>query len=107
MSRLRSACAVAVLILQGVSLPALAGDDVNYSAPYMTVEDGELVTKYPAKEHAGDAPATAIEAPAVAESAPPAARPARLWILVAVLIAAGVAVLLRVKRRRQRANPVG
>jgi hypothetical protein len=28
------------------------GDQVDYSAPYLTVEDGELVTKYPTNEHA-------------------------------------------------------
>ncbi len=31
-----------------------AGDEVDYSAPYLTVENGELVTRYPAKEHAAD-----------------------------------------------------
>ncbi len=31
-----------------------AGDEVDYSAPYITVENGELVTRYPAKEHAPD-----------------------------------------------------
>lgn len=38
-----------------------AGDEVDYSAPYMTLEDGKLVTKYPAKEHDPSAtqPATA------------------------------------------------
>lgn len=30
------------------------GDDVDYSAPYLTVENGELVTKYPAKQHSAD-----------------------------------------------------
>jgi len=28
------------------------GDQVDYSAPYLTVENGELVTKYPTNEHA-------------------------------------------------------
>ena len=36
---------------------APAGDDVDYSAPYLVVEDGELVTKYPALEHTGGATA--------------------------------------------------
>jgi hypothetical protein len=30
---------------------AMAGDEVDYSAPYITLENGELVTKYPAKQH--------------------------------------------------------
>ncbi len=28
-----------------------AGDEVDYSAPYITVENGELITRYPSKYH--------------------------------------------------------
>ncbi|NNC77613.1 MAG: hypothetical protein HKN77_06570 [Woeseiaceae bacterium] len=40
---------VLVFLMPGVSH---SGDEVDYSAPYITVENGELVTKYPAKTHA-------------------------------------------------------
>lgn len=33
---------------------AAAGDEIDYSAPYVTVENGELVTRYPPKAHADD-----------------------------------------------------
>lgn len=32
-------------------MPLFVGDEVDYSAPYITVEGGELVTKYPTREH--------------------------------------------------------
>lgn len=44
-------CAV-IAVLAATAMPASAGDEVDYSAPYVTVENGELVTKYPAKAHA-------------------------------------------------------
>lgn len=54
-----------VLLLASLSMRLLgidggfvyAGDEVDYSAPYITVDNGELITRYPAKEHAtGDTP---------------------------------------------------
>ncbi|HET6629640.1 MAG TPA: hypothetical protein VFG91_07685 [Woeseiaceae bacterium] len=47
----------AVLLLSG---PASASDEVDYSAPYMTLEDGKLVTKYPAKPHTKAATAAGV-----------------------------------------------
>jgi hypothetical protein len=37
-----------------------AGDEVDYSAPYITLENGELVTRYPAKEHAPIEPTSVL-----------------------------------------------
>ncbi len=48
---------IAVLLLAYCCGSVFAGDEVDYSAPYMTLENGELVTKYPAKEHDPNAPA--------------------------------------------------
>ncbi|MDX1499097.1 MAG: hypothetical protein R3176_04315 [Woeseiaceae bacterium] len=51
--------------------PAVAGDEVDYGAPYLVVEDGKLVTRYPGKEHE---PGTAAGAGAEAgDGAEPAA----------------------------------
>lgn len=61
---------------------AYAGDEVDYSAPYITVENGELVTRYPAKEHA---PENRIQ-----------------LLLAGFLVAiAVVAIVAAVRRRRQ------
>ena len=78
-----------------------AGDEVDYSAPYLVVEDGKLVAKYPGQEHearpseAGDASAgqmseTAGYAPAsVAEP----------WLFTAGVLAVLVGGLAVVTRR--------
>ena len=49
---------VAILLVLMIAVPniAAAGDEVDYSAPYLVVEDGKLVTKYPGQEHQGDSP---------------------------------------------------
>ncbi|MEJ2172680.1 MAG: hypothetical protein ACO22K_01525 [Woeseiaceae bacterium] len=106
MRRALSAGAIPAFVFFVTSLPALAGDEVNYSAPYLTVENGELVTKYPAREHesgSGDA-----DPPANASATLPgsATRPKRLWVFVAALIGATIAMLLLVKRRRTKAYRV-
>ncbi len=88
-------------------LVAPAGDEVDYTAPYLVLEDGELVTKYPAKEHAGassEADAQAGETPA-----PPHQKIAvdNAWVIAAVAIAVVIALLIMIKRRRQRREETG
>ena len=79
--------------------PARAGDDVDYSAPYVTVENGELVTKYPNKTHKSDDASsestTASSAPAQDTLSPSAG----WWGLLGI---AGLlaAVVMIMKRRR-------
>lgn len=75
----RLAMAIVVLML---SLPVPAGDEVDYDAPYLTVVDGELVTRYPAKSHAN-----------VGEDHPAAAGVSRPAVL-AMLVAAGLLAAL-------------
>lgn len=87
---------LAALLLAG---PAWAGDEVNYSAPYLTLEDGKLVTKYPAKPHVKAAPETAAGTEPV-----PAREGLPTPVLVAVLIpafAAAAALLLRWRRKKK------
>ena len=84
-----------------------AGDEVDYSAPYLVVENGELVTKYPARDHEGaplEADVQAGETPA-----PPDQKIAvdNAWIIAAVAIAAVIALLIMIKRRRQRGEETG
>ncbi|NCF52633.1 hypothetical protein GWP57_13570 [Gammaproteobacteria bacterium] len=98
-----SAGAIPALVLFVTSLPALAGDEVNYSAPYLTVENGELVTKYPAREHDSGSGETDAPADVSAKIPGPETRPKRLWVFVAALIGATVALLLLVKQRRRKA----
>lgn len=55
MSRqLKNLCKLAILL--GHIQMSAAGDETDYSAPYVTVENGELVTRYPAKKHDPDSP---------------------------------------------------
>lgn len=89
---------LAALLLAG---PAWAGDEVNYSAPYLTLEDGKLVTKYPAKPHVKAAPETAA---GTAAEPVPAREGLPTPVLVAVLIpafAAAAALLLRWRRKKK------
>lgn len=76
--------------------PAHAGDEVDYSAPYVTVENGELVTRYPAKEH--DEPNVAEE-PAAAPG-DEATRPS-LAASVCIAAAFGIATAFLVVVRRR------
>jgi hypothetical protein len=96
-----SATVAVVLLL--VSPFAGAGDEVDYSAPYLVVENGELVTKYPAREHAGteetDPPATA-ESRAL-ENASSGSR----WWLIAALAGGAAAAGVGVAAQRQRRPP--
>ncbi len=81
-----------------------AGDEVDYSAPYVTVENGELVTRYPAKEHAPD------DIPVQPESGPDGAvKPPiqeSLSLLITGLLAAIVVIAIVAGiRRHQRSQP--
>lgn len=85
------------------SLPVLAGDEVDYSAPYLTLEDGKLVTKYPLKEHVpGEDPVRPASGntkqPPAGASGPPQ------WpvIAVAAIVAAAALLLLRRRGGKQR-----
>lgn len=79
-----------------------AGDDVDYSAPYVTLENGELVTKYPAREHVAGAQPTDAAGADSATLAEQTTVPNKLWAIAAAAIGAALAVLLLVKRRQQR-----
>lgn len=95
-----SAVCAALCVL--AAWPALAGDEVDYSAPYLVVEDGKLVTKYPGREHEAGVDATATVAEAAGEEASPAAVD-RNWKYAAAGSAALVLLLfglLRLRRRR-------
>ena len=101
MGRIVVATLLSVLVVVPLAVPLLvsAGDDVDYSAPYLVVEDGELVTKYPAGEHDG----------ASADNDSPAAEADTrnyLGIAGAVVIAV-VAALLMIRRERQRLKEAG
>ncbi len=62
-----------------------AGDEVDYSAPYLTVENGRLVTRYPAKEHAPDDVSMQPDPGEKAESSAKEPLSLLLWILVAAI----------------------
>ncbi len=78
-----------------------AGDEIDYSAPYVTVENGELVTRYPAKEHAPDD--TPVQADVDAVTEPPKKEPTSLllWgVLAAIAVVAGIR-----RHRHQKSQP--
>ena len=85
----RFVVAIFLVFMFATPLIAPAGDEVDYSAPYLVVEDGELVTKYPAKEHEGDSPQ---QQDGVGE----------YWTIVALAIAGVIVLLLGVRRRRRK-----
>lgn len=82
---------------------AESGDEVDYSAPYLVVEDGELVTKYPNREHEAGAEEAADDE--AETSAPGAADEANRGGLVAAALAVVVAGLLLIVRRKRRRSP--
>jgi hypothetical protein len=83
---------------------ALAGDDVDYSAPYLVVEDGELVTKYPNREHeAAAASAAAAAAPTATDVVAAEETGGAPWLVAAVVVAGAVAALFVAMRFRSRA----
>jgi len=95
------AAAIAVVLML-VSPFTRAGDEVDYSAPYLVVENGELVTKYPAREHAG----TEEKDPATAESdAPENASSGSKWWLIAALAGGAAAAGVGFAAQRQKQRP--
>ena len=96
--------APAILLFAVFVVPqvAPAGDEVDYSAPYLVVEDGELVTKYPAKEHASASPEADAQESNAAASTPPQVGLENVWAIGAVVIAVAIALLLLIKWWRQR-----
>ena len=77
------------------------GDEVDYLAPYLTIENGELVTRYPAKEHApGDNPVPS-DPDEVAESPRKESLSLLLWCLPAAIAVLAIAADFRRRRHRQ------
>lgn len=76
---------------------ATAGDEVNYSAPYVTIENGELVTKYPAKNHGPDVESDLVEA---GKSGDPAEDEAHPWLLLGLFSVVALAATAAVLRGR-------
>ncbi len=95
--------APAILLFAVFMVPrvAPAGDEVDYSAPYLVVEDGVLVTKYPAKEHAGTSPEADAQESKATESTQQKVGLDTIWGMAAVAIAVMI-VLLSIRRRRPR-----
>lgn len=86
-----------------VTAPALGGDEVDYSAPYLVVEDGELVTKYPNREHENGADEAADDE--AKTYVPGAADAANRGGVVAAALAAVIVCLLLIVRRTRRRSP--
>lgn len=72
-----------------------AGDEVDYSAPYITVENGELVTRYPVREHAG----ADVVTPANSPGEPVDERKSRMPWIAAALIPLLLVIILLIRRR--------
>jgi len=84
-----------------------AGDEVDYSAPYMTLEDGKLVTKYPAKEHDPNAPLPNTAPNGTTGSSPPTPpKPTPLGIVLLVAMIALAIYLSRGKKSRHQSQQV-
>ncbi len=96
--------APAILLFAVFVVPrvAPAGDEVDYSAPYLVVEDGELVTKYPAKEHAGASPEADPQESKATESPQQKVGLDTFWGMAAVAIAVMIVLLLSMRWRRPR-----
>ena len=101
---LKFAPAILLFVMFAVPRVAPAGDEVDYSAPYLVVENGELVTKYPAKEHGGAS--VEVPAPAGETTSSPQQKVGldNVWANAAMAIAAVIALLLLIQwgRRRRR-----
>jgi len=98
----RFVVAFLLFIIFAVPRVAPAGDEVDYSAPYLVVENGELVTKYPAKEHAGALPQADTQASDTTASPQQQVGLENVWAIAGVAIAVVIALLLLIKRGRQR-----
>lgn len=93
MSRAAAVGFCVLLALRG----AVAGDEVDYDAPYLVVENGQLVTRYPPKAHAPGGPAAAAEQAAADDRGSPGA-----WLGLLPGVALVLALLVRARRRRSR-----
>ncbi len=98
----KSVAAILMFLIFAIPLVAPAGDEVDYSAPYLVLEDGELVTKYPAKEHAGASPKADAQASKTTESPQQQVGLDKVWAIAGVAIAVVIGLLLSIKRGRQR-----
>ncbi len=98
----RIVLATLLCVVLGAPLVVSAGDDVDYSAPYLVVEDGELVTKYPAQEHDGAAAEADVPAGETIESQPATVATEKNWRIAGAVIIVVVAALVMIWRRRQR-----
>lgn len=98
-ARFLAVAALAASLL--ASTPASAGDEVDYSAPYLVVENGELVTRYPDKQH--ENAGAGGETDAAGEVAGESAEGGRAeWVLAAALVAVIIGLLLLLRRVRRR-----
>ena len=98
----RFVVAILLLVIFAIPIAAPAGDEVDYSAPYLVVEDGELVTKYPAKEHAGASPEADAQESKATASTPPQVGLDTFWGMAAVAFAVMIVLLLLIQPGRQR-----
>ena len=81
-----------------------ASDEVDYSAPYLTVENGELVTRYPAKEHAPDDVPVQSE-PGLDEAVKPLKKDSLSLLITGLLAAiAVIAIVAGLRRHRHQGN---
>ncbi len=98
----KSVAAILMFLIFAMPLVAPAGDEVDYSAPYLVLVDGELVTKYPAKEHAGASPQADTQASDTTESPQPQVGLDNVWAIAGLAITVVIALLLLIKLGRQR-----
>ena len=98
----RFVVAILLLVIFAIPIAAPAGDEVDYSAPYLVVEDGELVTKYPAKEHAGASPEADAQESKATESPQQKVGLDTFWGMAAVAFAVMIVLLLSIRRRWPR-----
>jgi hypothetical protein len=99
--RIRSALAAAFCGAIWISPMAHAYDEVDYSAPYVTVENGVLVTKYPDLEHGGEA---SLEG---ASFSPEPAVVAAMSAVIGSLVIAAFMMARRSRRKRLVGNGGG
>ena len=96
---------ILAVLLMYASPDLYAGDELDYSAPYVTVENGELVTKYPAREHAS---AEALPQATLSEVATPPEQETDMplrWSIVLAGIISIMYLLRRDRRKQQVQNP--
>lgn len=97
----RQSIAGALFVLILAVAPLWAGDEVDYSAPYLVVENGELVTKYPAIDHeAGNPDSSGSDDAGVQMDDDEIS--VTTWRIVIVALAVAAALLLLARRRSRR-----